>query len=157
MSKPKNIGLSTPVAGRNNTITPLRLQLEAILSKLPPGETLSMAALAERTGAPEKTIGLRLRDMHHVLIAVNVAPQGAPGAWRLTVNGRRHLIGEEAPAPKAKGTDADNANSTVAGSRTWHNNSQPNAAIGTLSPWAGTPVREGSLEAFTWPSKGTRA
>ncbi len=157
MSKPKNIGLSTPAGGRNNTITPLRLQLEAILCKLPRGATLSVSVLADRTGVSEKTVSLRLRDMQHVLLATNVNHRGAKAEWRLTQTGRRQLIGEEEPAPEAPQPEAPATQPNVAGPRTWHNNSQPTAPIGSLSPWAGTTVREGSMAAFSWPSKGTRA
>jgi len=145
-----------PRTHRNANTSPLRFALEAELAKLPRGETLSVEDLAERCDAAERTIILRLRQMAHEGLAVNTVPPRSRAQWCLTKSGRLHLLPDEPPeteaAPKSHNTPPN-----VAGLRTWHNNSQPTAPIGSLSPWAGGCARPGAMAARDLPSKGIKA
>ena len=155
MKSATHIG-AKPRTHRNATTSPLRFALEAELAKLPRGKTLSVEELAERCEGAERTITLRLRQMARDGLAVNTVVPNTKAQWRLTKNGRRQLLPDEPPetedAPKSQKTPPN-----VAGLRTWHNNSQPTAPLGSLSPWAGGCVRPGAMAARDLPSKGIKA
>jgi hypothetical protein len=145
-----------PRTHRNATTSPLRFALEAELAKLPRGKTLSAEELAQRCDATENAVTKRLRQMAHDGMAVNTVPPNTKAQWRLTKDGRRLLLPDEPPAPNAEAaTPGQQLPPDAAGLRTWHNNSQPTAERGSLSPWAGgNPLRDGSQTAFTLTSGG---
>lgn len=151
-----NIGDAKAEAVRNSNVSPERLAIERMLAELPRDDTLTLDQIAARIEITPRVARQRLQQMRHECLAVNTAPRGSAARWRLSANGRRALLGEEAwRAEEAKAKAEQEHPATVAGGRLYI---PPEAAIGSLSPWAGgNPVRDGAMAAFTLPSRGIKA
>jgi hypothetical protein len=151
-----NIGDAKAEAVRNSNVSPERLAIERMLAELPRDDTLTLDQIAARIEITPRVARQRLQQMRHELLAVNAAPRGTASRWRLSANGRRALLGEEAwRAEEAKAKAEQERPATVAGGRLYI---PPKAARGTLSPWhGGNPVRDGAMVAFALPSRGIKA
>lgn len=158
MKKPKpNIGQAKLSTTRSANMSTERYAIEELLVSLPRGQTTTVELIAEHLGVNIRAARSRLQHMRHEGTAVNTAVRGVAAQWRLTATGRRALLGDEAwHAEEAKHARTLKANNTsVAGPRAPY---PPAAEPGTLGPWApgGNPVREGSMAAFSLPSRGNR-
>jgi ribosomal protein S25 len=156
-TKKPNIGQTKPAAHRNANVSAERYAIERLLAAIPRDQTLSVEQIAARLEITTAAARARLAQMRHECLAVNTAHRGAKALWRLSIIGRRTLLGDEAwRAEEAQQAEATEVKPTsVAGPRTYN---PAKAKPGTLSPWAGgTPVREGAMVAFALPSRGIKA
>ena len=151
-----NIGDAKAEAVRNSNVSPERLAIEHMLAELPRDQTLTLDQIANRLESTTRVVRQRLQQMRHECLAVNTAPRGTASRWRLSANGRRALLNEEAwRAEEAQAKAEKERPASVASPRTYR---PPKAARGTLSPWAGgNPLREGAMTAYTLPSRGIKA
>lgn len=138
-----------------------RQAIEHMLLSMNDGAHITVDMAVASTSAAKSTVKNIMTRLTKAGHCINTSTANMPGRYRLTHAGRSaikdRIAAETAEATKTDETADPAALPIVTPPRLWHHASTARATGADVSPWSGTPLRHGALDAAALPSRGINA